>query len=83
MYTLPTVKTEDVYDQTICLWSTMKLSELSNHCLLAGSIITKPYYSSFPLLKHLTLYLKYIYSRSNQFKFYRVKANAIHSHCFI
>ena len=83
MHKLPTVKTEDVYDHTICLWSTTKLSELSNHCLLAGGIITKPYYILFPLLKHLPLYFKYIHSRSNQFKFYCVKANAIHSHCYI
>ena len=56
----------------------IKLLELSNHSLIAGGIITKPYLSLFPLLKHLPLYFKYIHSCSNQFKFYRVKANAIH-----
>ena len=30
-----------VYDQTICLWSMIKLSELSDHSMLAGGIKTK------------------------------------------
>ena len=72
-----------VYDQTICLRSMIKLSELSNQSLLARGIITKPYFSLLPLLKHLPLYFKSIHSCSNQFKFYCVKANAIQLHCYI
>ena len=58
-----------VYDQTICLWSMIKLSELSDHSMLAGGIKTKPYFSLLPLLKHLPLYFKSIHSCSNQLKF--------------
>ena len=72
-----------VHDQTICLRSMIKLSELRNHSLLAGNIITKPYFSLLPLLKNLRLYFKSIHFCSNQFKFSGVKANAIHLHCYI
>ena len=61
----------------------IKLSELSNHSLLAGGIITNPYFSLLPLLKHLPLYFKSIHSFTNQFKFYCVKANAIRLRFYI
>ena len=63
-----------IYGQTI---------KNKNQSLLAGAIITKPYFSLLPLLQHLPLYFKYIHSCSNQFKFYCVKANAINLHCYI
>ena len=67
----------------ICLRSMIKLSELSNQSLLAGGIITKPYFSLLSLLKNLPLHFKSIHSCSNQLKFYLVKANATQLHCYI
>ena len=53
----------------ICLLSMIKLPELSNQSLLAGGIITNPYFSLLPLLKHLPLYFRSIHSCSNNVKF--------------
>ena len=65
-------------------WSTttIKLSETSNHYLLAPEIIVKPHFSLFLLFRNLPLWFKSINSFSNQFKCYCVKANIINSHCY-
>ena len=60
----------------------IKLSEPSNHYLIAPAIIVKPNYSLLPLFRHFPLTFKSTYSCSNQFKFYCVKANVMHSHCY-